>query len=925
VRDPRATRRRILVLLGVAAASATLAAGLLAWRLRQGAIDLAFVVPTVERALGRPGAFTVQIGTAELAWDVRDRRVTLRARDIHVLDVRGAPVASVPAVALRPSLRALLRGTVALGAVQLIGPRLRLVRTPAGGFDLGLGEAAGSGTQELLRRLVPSRRPGAWLRSVDIRDGEVIVADPASGRSWRAVGVDMRVEPRDGGAGGALRGDVDIGDGVVPVRGDVVYRPDGSVADVRFGAVTPASAAALLPEEHWRALLEGAVLPVAGSVRLELDGRFAPQTVRVTAEGSAGAVAIAGLFPGALPVRGLRIAATLDVGADALAVESLSVDLPDAHVEANGTLADLHGARRIEMETRISHLPADDLATYWPAALAPPTREWVTKRVSAGIVRDGAVRLAGRMENAGLVDTEVSGSVTFEGLAVRFLDTMPSARGVAGTGTFTGDRWRLRVARGVVGELEVAHGTVDLDLAARRSVVRAAVSGPVAAALAIAQQAQPERDFGIAGADGRLAAEVRLDLPLRTRLRSDDVRVAVTAKMRDVAAPHVLRGWSFSEGDLDVDVHGQALAIVGQGRVEGAPISVVWKDETGRDRRIDVTSRLDAAARAALGFELRPWVDGPVDVRARLRETKGAGTLEVTADLSEASISLPVLAVAKPPGAVGTADARVVLARGIATEVEHFGFSAAGASVTGRAALAADGTALRSLDASAKIAARDARHPAGHVSLAVDAGRDAGHPFVLASDDAGALFRAIAPAAEATGGRLRYAGTVDLGGTGLPIDGRLELHDFRLLRSPVLARVAILASLSGIADLLQGRGIVFDRLDAGIASRGVTLTITEGVARGPSVNVLVAGTVDRAEWTASLHGTLVPSYYGLNAATGRVPVLGALIAGDERQGIEAFDFDVNGPVSEPQVTVHLTSLAPGALRDLTRRVPGVCR
>src|SRR5919198_1328798 len=85
--------------------------------------------------------------------------------------------------------------------------------------------------------------------------------------------------------------------------------------------------------------------------------------------------------------------------------------------------------------------------------------------------------------------------------------------------------------------------------------------------------------------------------------------------------------------------------------------------------------------------------------------------------------------------------------------------------------------------------------------------------------NAGALFRAIAPAAEATGGRLRYAGTVDLGGTGLPIDGRLELHDFRLLRSPVLARVAILASLSGIADLLQGRGIVFDRLDAGIASR----------------------------------------------------------------------------------------------------------
>src|SRR5206468_9190773 len=101
-------------------------------------------------------------------------------------------------------------------------------------------------------------------------------------------------------------------------------------------------------------------------------------------EGSAGAVAIPWLFPAALPVRGVRMSAALDVGADALAVESLSVDLPDARVEMNGTLADLHGARHIETETRVSHLPADDLAWYWPAALAPPAREWVTKRVSGG-------------------------------------------------------------------------------------------------------------------------------------------------------------------------------------------------------------------------------------------------------------------------------------------------------------------------------------------------------------------------------------------------------------------------------------------------------------------------------------------------------------------------------------------------------------
>jgi hypothetical protein len=268
-----------------------------------------------------------------------------------------------------------------------------------------------------------------------------------------------------------------------------------------------------------------------------------------------------------------------------------------------------------------------------------------------------------------------------------------------------------------------------------------------------------------------------------------------------------------------------------------------------------------------------------------------------------------------------------VLAGGVPTAIDHLSFSAGGASVSGRAALAAGGTVLRSLDTTATIRARDTAQPPGHVTFALRPGDGAAHPFVLTSDDAGALFRAIAPEAKATGGRLRYAGTIDLGATGIPIDGRLELHDFRLLRSPLVARVARLSSLSGIADLLQGRGrgLPFDRLDAGIASRGTTITLTDATMRGPSVNILIAGTIERSDWTATMRGTLVPSYYGLNSAVGQVPVLGALFAGGERHGIQAFDFDVSGPLASPRVTVHLSSLAPGVLRDITRRVPGMRR
>ena len=70
-----------------------------------------------------------------------------------------------------------------------------------------------------------------------------------------------------------------------------------------------------------------------------------------------------------------------------------------------------------------------------------------------------------------------------------------------------------------------------------------------------------------------------------------------------------------------------------------------------------------------------------------------------------------------------------------------------------------------------------------------------------------------------------------------------------------------------------------------------------------------------------MRGTLVPSYYGLNAAGARVPVIGELLSGSQHAGIQAFDFTVQGPLASPQVRVDpITGLAPGLLRDIGRRL-----
>src|SRR5262245_40445089 len=121
-----------IVLLGVVGLglAVLVAAGLLALRLSRGPLPLGPLLPPVEAARSSPGlAVTVRVRALELVWAGR-RGIELRARDVGIFGVGGAPVAVLPAVALRPSVGALLEREVAVRSLRLIRPQLRLARTP---------------------------------------------------------------------------------------------------------------------------------------------------------------------------------------------------------------------------------------------------------------------------------------------------------------------------------------------------------------------------------------------------------------------------------------------------------------------------------------------------------------------------------------------------------------------------------------------------------------------------------------------------------------------------------------------------------------------------------------------------------------------------------------------------------------------------
>jgi hypothetical protein len=170
--------------------------GTLAWRLSRGPIRLDFVTPRLEAALRAPdGSTTVDIGSTTFEWDPRDRDLDVRVRDLRVLGPGGAPRATLPALTVDIAPGPLLFGAVRPRALEVIAPRIHVVRDQDGSVAVGLGHPpTQAGTQLLLGALDGGGRRGG-APALRLRDGEVVLDDRSSGTTWHATNVVLSARP----------------------------------------------------------------------------------------------------------------------------------------------------------------------------------------------------------------------------------------------------------------------------------------------------------------------------------------------------------------------------------------------------------------------------------------------------------------------------------------------------------------------------------------------------------------------------------------------------------------------------------------------------------------------------------------------------------------------------------------------------------
>ncbi len=186
----------------------------------------------------------------------------------------------------------------------------------------------------------------------------------------------------------------------------------------------------------------------------------------------------------------------------------------------------------------------------------------------------------------------------------------------------------------------------------------------------------------------------------------------------------------------------------------------------------------------------------------------------------------------------------------------------------------------------------------------------------LQASDAGSIARGLNLFSGGKGGTLFVNAGLQGQGASLAIKGTAQMKDFRVINTPALAKLLTIASLTGLRDMVTGRGIPFDTVVVPFELRRGVFDIHGARATGASLGITLEGQVLQSLGKTDLRGVITPSYT-LNSAVGNIPVLGKVLTGGKNQGLIGFNYRISGPVEDPKIIVAKSSgLAFGPLRQL---------
>ncbi|RZI47680.1 hypothetical protein EDM53_00730 [Rickettsiales endosymbiont of Peranema trichophorum] len=209
-----------------------------------------------------------------------------------------------------------------------------------------------------------------------------------------------------------------------------------------------------------------------------------------------------------------------------------------------------------------------------------------------------------------------------------------------------------------------------------------------------------------------------------------------------------------------------------------------------------------------------------------------------------------------------------------------------------------DRTGFKKIESSAKFGSGETVQLTGHYPS-----------FTISSGNAGRLLQALGISSNIAGGALKLFGTYDMQ---YNINANLQITKYTIKNAPAFAKLLSLTSITtatGIFNMLQGKGIFFDKLACNFKYLNNAIVFDDCTQNGPTLMIRISGKIDFKTQKLKMSGLLVPANI-INSLMSALPFWGT--------NFIATSFTVDGGLQDdPKISVNpLSIIALGPLRKL---------
>ncbi|MDP9195376.1 MAG: DUF3971 domain-containing protein [Pseudomonadota bacterium] len=657
---------------------------LLAGRLSQGPISMEFLATPMEQALNRPDApFRMEFGKTFLAWDEVSRSLEVRVQDFRTRKPDGSVLATIPALGIRFSVPALMQGQYVPQSINLIGPRLALVRTEEGQFrlDLPSGENAAApegraAMEVLLNFLSPERNASApvhMLKEVRVTRATVVVDDRALGLTWKTDEVSLWIDRTEKGLKGRGRVRLRLPGQDTLLNASFVQEPDTGVVAVtaRFRGLNAASLGRLSDS---MAPLQTLNMPLDGSLTLTLSPQMTLDSATLQVDGRNG-ILQAHREAAPVPVE-YALLEVRAAQAGEVSIDRFLLDMGSSALQVRGEATRTGTAWRAGLDVSLTGLPVKNLDSVWPVDVAPNPRRWVVENLVAGEVQKAWAAAKISFAPADMAATtlnSLTGEIRFSDVTARYFGKLPPAADLSGTAQFDASTFRVTVAGGRLEGMRIGPSSIritGLDAKDQDIRIEAPARGPLGEALRILdfEPLGYATKFGIspAAAGGTADIVTTFSFPLLADLDMDQVGIKVTADVRNGSLAKAVNGWDLTGARMDLAVDATRMTVSGTAALAGVPLQAEWtedfRDGAPWQTALKASARLSERDRKNLGVDFMPYIAGTVPVRAeyRKKDRTSPAVMDIRADLEDTPVRIPFLGFSGRGGAGAKATAGLV-------------------------------------------------------------------------------------------------------------------------------------------------------------------------------------------------------------------------------------------------------------------------